>query len=454
MVFSSPIFIFLFLPLIFLAERLCPDTRGKNAVLALGSLVFYAFGQLWALPLFLLSVTVNFLAGLLLSRDRGVWNRRILALDVVLNLTTLAVFKYTEAIVVGLGFPSTGLILPIGISFYTFQGMSYVIDVYRDRQNATRSFGKLLLYLAFFPQLIAGPIVKYHEISAQIDGRSTTPRQTEEGLTRFIVGLSKKLLIADAVGLVADAAFRAGAGHCLLAWLGALCYSLQIYYDFSGYSDMAIGMGRMFGFQFAENFRHPYAALSIRDFWRRWHISLSSWFREYLYIPLGGNRKGQARAALNRFLVFLCTGIWHGANWTFLVWGLGHGLLSSLEGRFRQPLERLQARAPGRLLYRIFTLLCVMLLFVIFRADSLPAAWVMLCSLFRPGVTAAGSAALAQVMDPVMAGLILLALVFSQEWKLPPLPPLLRRAGSLVLLVLCILTMSTGGFHPFLYFQF
>ena len=454
MVFSSPIFLFLFLPLIFLAERLCPGLRQKNAVLALGSLIFYSFGQLWALPLFLLSVAVNYLAGLLLSRDRGAWNRRILTIAVLLNVATLAVFKYTEAIVTGLGFPSTGIVLPIGISFYTFQGMSYVIDVYRDRNHSARSFGKLLLYLAFFPQLIAGPIVKYHDISAQIDLRRTTPARTEEGLCRFLLGLGKKLLIADAVGLVADAAFREGMGHTPLAWLGALCYSLQIYYDFSGYSDMAIGMGSMFGFTFAENFLHPYAARSIRDFWRRWHISLSSWFREYLYIPLGGSRRGQARAALNRFLVFLCTGIWHGANWTFLVWGLGHGLLSSLEGRFRAPLERLQAKAPGRILYRGFTLLCVMLLFVVFRAESLSSAWAMLRSLFIPGLTAAGTAALARVFHPVMAGILVLALIFSQEWKLPPLPPLLRRAGSLVLLALCILSMSTGGFHPFLYFQF
>ena len=459
MVFSSPIFLFLFLPLIFLAERLCPGLRQKNTVLALGSLIFYSFGQLWALPLFLLSVTVNYLAGLLLSRDRGVRNRRILTVAVLLNVATLAVFKYTEAIVTGLGFPSTGIVLPIGISFYTFQGMSYVIDVYRDRSHAAHSFGKLLLYLAFFPQLIAGPIVKYHDISAQIDQRRTTPARTEEGLCRFLLGLGKKLLIADAVGLVADTAFLEGVGHTPLAWLGALCYSLQIYYDFSGYSDMAIGMGAMFGFTFAENFLHPYAARSIRDFWRRWHISLSSWFREYLYIPLGGSRRGQARAALNRFLVFLCTGLWHGANWTFLVWGLGHGLFSSLEGALGA--ERLRKSRLGRLLGRGYTLLLVTLLFVVFRAENLAAAGAMLAAMFAGSATRAGGMTLISLLQPASLLALGLAILFAGGLRerlykrlTAPCFPHLARLGSLALLALCILSLSTGGFHPFLYFQF
>ena len=451
MVFSSPVFLFAFLPAVFLLERLCPSLRLKNTLLALASLVFYAFGQLVFLPLFLGSVLLNYLSGLALMRlPRG--RRGVLALAVALNLLLLGVFKYGDFVLTNLGQPPVGILLPIGISFFTFQGMSYVIDVYRDPRSGTADFGKLLLYLAFFPQLIAGPIVKYHDIAPQIDSRATDPASTEEGLRRFIRGLGKKLLIADAVGRIADAVFTGGAGDLRLAWLGAICYTLQIYYDFSAYSDMAIGMGRMFGFRLKENFLHPYAADSLRDFWRRWHGSLSSWFKEYLYIPLGGNRKGKLRTALNKLLVFLCTGLWHGVNWTFVVWGLGHGLLSSLEGAL--PTERLRKSRLGRLLSRALTLLAVTLLFVIFRAENLSAAWAMLRSLFIPGLTATGTAALARVFHPVMAGILVLALIFSQEWKLPPLPPLLRRAGSLVLLALCILSMSTGGFHPFLYFQF
>ena len=458
MVFSSPVFLFAFLPAVFLLERLCPSLRLKNTLLALASLVFYAFGQLIFLPLFLGSVLLNYLSGLALMRlPRG--RRGVLALAVALNLLLLGVFKYGDFVLTNLGQAPVGILLPIGISFFTFQGMSYVIDVYRDPRSGTADFGKLLLYLAFFPQLIAGPIVKYHDIAPQIDSRATDPASTEEGLRRFIRGLGKKLLIADAVGRIADAVFTGGAGDLRLAWLGAICYTLQIYYDFSAYSDMAIGMGRMFGFRLKENFLHPYAADSLRDFWRRWHVSLSSWFKEYLYIPLGGNRKGKLRTALNKLLVFLCTGLWHGANWTFVVWGLGHGLLSSLEGAL--PTERLRKSRLGRLLSRALTLLAVTLLFVIFRAENLSAAWAMLCALFAGRITAAGTAELVSLLQPAALLALGLALVFAGGLReklyarlQAPVFWHLARIGSLALLFLCILSLSTGGFHPFLYFQF
>ncbi|MBO6039904.1 MAG: MBOAT family protein, partial [Oscillospiraceae bacterium] len=339
MVFSSAIFLFVFLPLVFLLTRLPKRSiRLQNLLLALASLVFYAFGQLQYVPLFLASVLINYVSGALLS-GRFARSRAVLAASVVLNLGILGVFKYTDFFlrnlnaVLGSSLPMTGIVLPIGISFFTFQGMSYVIDTYRDPEAGTRDFLKLLLYISFFPQLIAGPIVKYHDISEQIDRRVLTPEQSAAGIRRFVRGLAKKLLIADSVGFLADAAYASlsGTPDSRVMWLGAVCYTLQIYYDFSGYSDMAIGMGRMFGFSIRENFLVPYGAASIREFWRRWHVSLSTWFKEYLYIPLGGNRKGRARAALNRFIVFLCTGIWHGANWTFVFWGLAHGLLSSAE---------------------------------------------------------------------------------------------------------------------------
>jgi alginate O-acetyltransferase complex protein AlgI len=457
-VFSSPVFLFAFLPAVFLLERLCPSLRAKNILLALASLVFYAFGQLVFLPLFLGSVLLNYLSGLALMRGkRG--RRGVLALAVALNLLVLGVFKYGDFVLTNLGQAPAGILLPIGISFFTFQGMSYVIDVYRDPASGTADLGKLLLYLAFFPQLIAGPIVKYHDIAPQIDSRGTDPASTEEGLRRFIRGLGKKLLIADAVGRIADAVFTGGAGDLRLAWLGAICYTLQIYYDFSAYSDMAIGMGRMFGFRLKENFLHPYAADSLRDFWRRWHVSLSSWFKEYLYIPLGGNRRGKLRTALNKLLVFLCTGLWHGANWTFVVWGLGHGLLSSLEGAL--PTERLRKSRLGRLLSRVLTLLAVTLLFVIFRAEDLAAAGAMLRALFAGSVTAAGTVELISLLQPAALLALGLALVFAGGLReklyarlQAPVFGHLARFGSLALLFLCILSLSTGGFHPFLYFQF
>lgn len=453
MVFSSAIFLFAFLPAVFLLYRVVPSQRGKNALLALASLVFYAFGQLSYVPLFVASVILNYAAGRALGGMRR-HRRAVLFTAVLFNLGVLGLFKYTDFVLSNLGLPTVGILLPIGISFFTFQGLSYVIDCYRKPETATRDFLKLLLYIAFFPQLIAGPIVKYHEIASQIDERRTTPEETEAGIFRFVIGLAKKLLVADAMGKAADTVFGGAYGDPRLAWLGAICYTLQIYYDFSGYSDMAIGLGHMFGFTIPENFRRPYAAVSIRDFWRRWHISLSSWFKEYLYIPLGGNRKGKMRTALNRLFVFLCTGFWHGANWTFLVWGLGHGLLSSLEDAGVIPVKRLERSRAGRLLCRCYTLLCVTLLFVVFRADSLAAAGTMFTALFAGSCSAAAGQMLARLLSPAFCLTGIAALFFAAEppaWK----PPLwLRRVILFTLLLLSILSMAKGGFHPFLYFQF
>ena len=458
MVFSSAIFLFAFFPAILGAERLCRSLRAKNLLLALGSLAFYAFGQLGCLPLFLGSALLNFLAGLLLRRA-GAGRKPILALALLLNLALLGTFKYADFVLGELGLPPKGILLPIGISFYSFQGMSYVVDVYREPSRGTADFGKLLLYLAFFPQLIAGPIVKYRDFAPQIAARSIDLPSTEQGLRRFIRGLGKKLLIADAVGRIADAVFSAGTGDFRLAWLGAVCYTLQIYYDFSAYSDMALGLGQIFGFRLPENFRQPYAALSLRDFWRRWHLSLSAWFRDYLYIPLGGNRRGRLRTAANRLLVFLCTGLWHGANWTFLVWGLGHGLLTGLEGAL--PTERLQKSRLGRIVGRAYTLLAVTLLFVVFRAESLPAAGRMIAAMFAGSATQEGGVALVSLLQPAALLTLALAILFAGGLRerlarrfTAPVFAHLARLGSLALLALCLLSLSAGGFRPFLYFQF
>ena len=468
MVFSSAIFLFCFLPAVFLLYRLPFGRRWQNALLACASLVFYAFGNLHYVPLFLLSVLLNYATGLLLG-GRLQRSKPLIALNIVLNLGILCVFKYTDFLIgnanalFGLTLKPVGLILPIGISFYTFQGLSYTIDVYRKPEEYSRSFLKLLLYISFFPQLIAGPIVRWGDIAAQIDERVCTPEKTSAGIRRFLVGLGKKLLLADTAAIAADAVFAASLPDARLAWLGGICYSLQIYFDFSGYSDMAIGMGRMFGFSLKENFLFPYTADSIRDFWRKWHISLSTWFREYLYIPLGGSRCSRARAALNRLIVFFCTGLWHGANWTFVLWGLGHGLLSSLEGSGLIPAERLQKSVAGRILCRVYTLLAVMLLFTLFRADTVAQGFAMIAAMFRFQALPEGANLLAKLSSPAMCAVLCAALVLSisplggrihafltEEREKELVPDLC----CLLLMVLSMLSLAQSGFHPFIYFQF
>jgi alginate O-acetyltransferase complex protein AlgI len=433
--------------------------------LTVASLVFYAFGSLRLLPLLVLSAFGNYLAGRLVMTGRP-HRKAVVTVAVVANLLVLAVFKYLDFFITnlnllpGVHLPLTGITLPVGISFYTFQGMSYLLDVYRDPGQGSRSFGKVLLYIAFFPQLVAGPIVKYDDVARQIDDRACTPADTAHGLVRFIRGLTKKLLVANTLGAAADAVFGLTAGQldARLAWLGAVCYTLQIYFDFSGYSDMAIGLGRVFGFRFRENFDHPYAAGSIQNFWRRWHISLSSWFRDYLYIPLGGNRKGVWRARLNRLVVFFFTGLWHGASWTFVLWGLWHGLFLFLEDLFPR-----RKRIPA--LGHLYTLLVVTLGFVLFRADTIGEAGVMLHAMFTGfTATAEQTALLHNLLSPSLVVTLVLSLLCCLplvEWgrrKLPATPGRwmegLLWPCSLVLLVLCILSLAAGSFNPFIYFQF
>ena len=458
MVFSSAVFLFVFLPAVFLLDRLLPGIRAKNALLLIASLIFYAFGQPVYLPLLLLSVLLNYVCGRMAA---GKHARLGVALAVIGGIGMLAVFKYADFLIgslnsaFGLALPLTGIALPIGISFFTFQGLSYVIDVYRDRTVVSRSFVKVLLYIAYFPQLIAGPIVKYHDIEKEIDDRRTTPQETAPGIRRFICGLSKKLLLSNAMGRMADAVFTLPAGEIgmFAAWMGAICYTLQIYFDFSGYSDMAIGMGRMFGFHFQENFNYPYTATTIKEFWRRWHISLSTWFRDYLYVPLGGNRKGRGRTWVNRFLVFFATGLWHGASWNFVLWGLWHGTFSVLEDSGVLPVQRLRGRLAGR----IYTLLVVVLGFTLFRADTLAQAGAMFFAMFTGvGLNWAGTAAVCALLTPSFLLCLLVSLLLSAPVakRLEPKREWITLAGSLVLLVLCMLDLSAGTFNPFIYFRF
>ena len=458
MVFSSAIFLFVFLPAVFLLDRLARGVRLKNALLLAASLIFYAFGQPVYLPLLLVSVLLNYLCGLLAA---GRYPRLGVGIAVAGGIGMLAVYKYADFAIgtvnslFGLSLPLTGIALPIGISFFTFQGLSYVIDVYRDRTLVSRSFFKVLLYISYFPQLIAGPIVKYHDIEKEIDARHTTPQETALGIRRFICGLAKKLLLSNAMGQMADTVFALPAGEIgmFAAWTGAVCYTLQIYFDFSGYSDMAIGMGRMFGFHFLENFNYPYASTTIKEFWRRWHISLSTWFRDYLYIPLGGNRKGRGRTWVNRFLVFFATGLWHGASWNFVLWGLWHGLFSVLEDCGALPVKRFKGRLPGR----VYTLLVVVLGFTLFRADTLAQAGAMFAAMFTGvGLEWAGTAAVCARLTPVflLTLAFALALSFPVSKRFQTKNDTVTFAGALVLLVLCMFNLSAGTFNPFIYFRF
>ena len=458
MVFSSAIFLFVFLPAVFLLDRLARGVRLKNALLLAASLIFYAFGQPVYLPLLLVSVLLNYLCGLLAA---GRYPRLGVGIAVAGGIGMLAVYKYADFAIgtvnslFGLSLPLTGIALPIGISFFTFQGLSYVIDVYRDRALVSRSFFKVLLYISYFPQLIAGPIVKYHDIEKEIDARHATPQETALGIRRFICGLAKKLLLSNAMGQMADTVFALPAGEIgmFAAWTGAVCYTLQIYFDFSGYSDMAIGMGRMFGFHFLENFNYPYASTTIKEFWRRWHISLSTWFRDYLYIPLGGNRKGRGRTWVNRFLVFFATGLWHGASWNFVLWGLWHGLFSVLEDCGALPVKRFKGRLTGR----VYTLLVVVLGFTLFRADTLAQAGAMFAAMFTGvGLEWAGTAAVCARLTPVflLTLAFALALSFPVSKRFQPKNDTVTLAGALVLLVLCMFNLSAGTFNPFIYFRF
>lgn len=464
MVFSSMVFLCIFLPVVFLLHLLLPGIRAKNGMLLLASLVFYAYGEPVYVILMIASAFVNYLSALLIGK-KPAGKKAVMAVNVILNLGVLVLFKYTgflaESVntILGTAIPVPSIRLPIGISFFTFQAMSYVIDVYRGVTGAQKNFGKVLLYISFFPQLIAGPIVKYHDIAQEIENRTQTVDGVTDGIRRFIAGLSKKVLISNTVGLVADTLFAADVSglNAAAAWIGAVSYMLQIYFDFSGYSDMAIGLGEMFGFHFKENFNYPYISGSIREFWRRWHMSLSGWFQEYLYIPLGGSRKGKIRTVINKFIVFLCTGIWHGANVTFLFWGLYHGCFLMLEEIV--PAIREQGGKVKSFFQHIYTLLVVLIGFVFFRADSMHqgAAWIKTMFTGFGSNTAAMSLALEQ-LTPLYLVTAAVGIV-----ACCPVKMLVKKgrayetvtaAGSLVLLLLCMLSLASGTYNPFIYFRF
>ena len=459
-VFSSLVFLCIFLPVTILLHQIVPGIKAKNAVLIAASLLFYAYGEPVYVVLLLFSTLANYWFGRLV---RG--RRRVLALAVVFNLALLVVFKYTGFLVqtanalLKANLPVPEIRLPIGISFFTFQAMSYVIDVYRGGAEVAVRYPDVLLYISFFPQLVAGPIVQYRDIEKALHVRKVTPEGMGRGMLRFSMGLGKKVYLANTCGAVADVLYGASSVNICTAWLGALAYMLQIYFDFSGYSDMAIGMGRMFGFQFRENFNYPYISGSVREFWRRWHISLSSWFRDYLYIPLGGNRRGAARTMANRLLVFVCTGIWHGANLTFRFWGIYHGLLMTLEEVFHLQDRLSRAGLFAKALSHLYTLLAILIGFVFFRAKTLTQGFTWVREMFMGWHFEPEAMALFyRQLTPFTLAMMGLAVVFSTPIRRKV--PFLTKEGplaylcSLVLLGLCILALASNTYNPFIYFQF
>ncbi len=460
MVFSSVVFLFLFLPAVYILYIITPSIRLKNIILIIASLIFYAYGEPKAVLLMLLSIAVNYALALLIDKGRkGIY----IVLTVVFNVFLLFVFKYLNFFadsvnyIFGTAIDIGSIHLPIGISFFTFQAMSYVIDVYRGNVKPQKNILKLTLYISFFPQLIAGPIIKYHDIEKQLDERNINIDRTASGLKLFIFGLSSKLLIANTMGSIADTVFSYGSGELfpLLSWIGAIAYTLQIYFDFSGYSSMAIGLGRMFGFDFAPNFNLPYISKGIKEFWRRWHISLSSWFREYVYIPLGGNRRGRARTAVNQLIVFTLTGLWHGADVTFLVWGLIHGVFLVLESLFENAFRKI----PDFLLH-IYTMLVVIFTFVIFRADTMSYGMKYIRSMLVPSAQANISRAI-ELCDPYNITMLVAALFLSfglhtklREHMSEKTASLAGYCLSAVLFALCIINISAASYDPFIYFRF
>ncbi len=438
MLFSSNTFLFGFLPTVVVLYYLCPR-RCRNVLLLVSSLIFYGWGEPKYVLLMLVSILLNYFCGLAAARQqsRQRSTRGVLIVGVVLNLGMLGFFKYGKFFF-GSAFPD--IPLPIGISFYIFQAMSYLIDVCRREVEVQKNVLTFGTYVTLFPQLIAGPIVRYRDVAEMLESRRENLPQFSRGVQRFVVGLSKKVLLANTFGAAWNA-LQVTTGTAA-AWLGLLCYTLQIYFDFSGYSDMAIGLGQLFGFTFLENFNYPYISASITEFWRRWHISLSTWFKEYVYIPLGGNRKGLARQIFNILVVWLLTGLWHGASWNFVLWGGYYAALLILEKCW---LLKAGEKLP-LVLRRMLTMVLVMLGWALFYFENLGALGAFLGRLF----TAVPSAGIAFYLPVTALG----CLCATPALKRVKLPDTVRWGLCVVLLLLCVASLARQSYNPFIYFRF
>lgn len=466
MVFSSTIFLCVYLPLVLLGYYICPK-KGRNLFLLIVSLVFYAWGEPKYVFLMIFSILVNYIFGRLMDKHRENKKRLklMLVLSVVIDLGLLSVFKYTDFIITnvnaifGANFDLLNIALPIGISFYTFQAMSYTIDVYRNDVRVQKNLIDFGMYITMFPQLIAGPIVRYADVQDQLAERSVTTADFSEGIMRFVVGLGKKVLLANQMGAVWSEIYALGGDvSALMAWTGAIAYTFQIYFDFSGYSDMAIGLGRMFGFKFPENFRYPYQSVSITDFWRRWHITLSTWFKEYLYIPLGGNRRGLARQALNLLIVWSLTGFWHGAGWNFVMWGLYYFVILFIEKLF---LLKALDKLP-KFFRHVYALVLIIIGWVIFASDDVSVLLPYLGSMFGANGAIGGMDVYTLLTKAV---LLIICCIASTEL---PKKLFLSAAGAMnekaaftlksvlmiALLALSMILLIGDSYNPFLYFRF
>jgi alginate O-acetyltransferase complex protein AlgI len=477
MVFSSLTFVCLFLPAVIAAYFIAPKSA-RNLVLVAGSVVFYVWGARIAIFLVLISVAANFALGQAIAAAEPVRRHRLISWSVAGNLLVLIIFKYTDFIidninsilepVWNLRIPNPAIPLPLGISFFTFHIISYLVDVYRGVAQAQRSPLAFTLYIINFPQLIAGPIIRYRPIAGQLEHRAVSFDDFDQGIARFAAGLAKKLLIANPIGAVGDHLFAIAPSDLPIwaVWLAVLCFSLQIYFDFSGYSDMAIAMARMFGFRFPENFNYPYTATSIKEFWRRWHMSLSAWFRDYVYVPLGGSRGSTWSTTRNLWIVFLLCGAWHGASWNFVIWGMWHGLFLSIERL--SAVDFVLSRSP-RIIRNLYALLIVMVGWVFFRAASLELALDMISRMFG---LQSGTEAMLPVSSHVTAPTMLL-IVLATCFVFPIWPrakqfaqkvigtsgeqiayDVMRAAFIGVITVLCLATMTIDQNNPFIYFRF
>ncbi|MFE1242937.1 MBOAT family O-acyltransferase [Fictibacillus sp. NPDC058756] len=472
MVFSNLVFLFMFLPIVLAAYFLLPN-RFRNFILLLASLIFYAWGEPEYVLLMLFSIVLNYVFGMMINKYRNqiTYKKLTVALAVIVNIGILGYFKYSNFLIdninnlFNLSIENEPLPLPIGISFFTFHALSYLIDVYRKDTAVQTNIYDLALYIALFPQLVAGPIIRYNTVADEIKSRVHSMDLFSRGVRRFIIGLAKKILIANPMGELADILFAMNPGDMssATAWLGIIAYTLQIYFDFSGYSDMAIGLGHMFGFNFLENFNFPYISRSISEFWRRWHISLGSWFRDYVYIPLGGNRNGPWKTYRNLLIVWTITGFWHGASWTFLAWGFYYAIIISLE---RLGLEKLLQKM-WRPFQHMYVLLLVMIGWVFFRADSFGYSYKYIQTLFGfNGIQAIDNSTLLYLND--YGYVFVLGILFSMpvfdwlkstfyrednfmgRWAVPIVSPVFYM--GLLLLVTMFLVNST--YNPFIYFRF
>lgn len=458
MVFSSTIFLCVYLPLVLLGYYICPK-KGKNLFLLIVSLVFYAWGEPKYVFLMIFSILINYVFGLLMDKHRENKKRLklMLVLSVAIDLGLLSVFKYTDFIITNInsifntGFDLLNIALPIGISFYTFQAMSYTIDVYRDNVRVQRNLIDFGMYITMFPQLIAGPIVRYADVQDHLAERSVTTADFSEGIMRFVVGLGKKVLLANQMGAVwTDIYALGGDVSALMAWTGAVAFTFQIYFDFSGYSLMAIGLGKMLGFEFPQNFNDPYIAKSVTDFWRRWHMTLGSWFREYLYFPLGGNRCSKGRHIFNMFVVWAATGLWHGASWNFVLWGLYFFVFLVLEKYFLLHwLER------SLVLSHLYLLFLVVLSWALFAITDFSALGRFLTALFA----GRGGTEWVYYFRSYIVTFVIAAVCSTPALSLlgarlkKKAPALLYAAAALVLVVSCAYLVD-ATYNPFLYFRF